>query len=61
MTEERLHDVLGDVAVDELRAEGVPSFRTRRVLRICVAILPGRFECGSFALMVTCRVAILVL
>jgi hypothetical protein len=38
--------------------EGVPSVRTRRVQRIRVAILPGRFECGTFALMMTRRVAI---
>jgi hypothetical protein len=37
---------------------GVPSLRTRRVQRICVAILPGRFACGTFALIVTRRVAI---
>jgi hypothetical protein len=45
-------------ALAEAGGEGVPSLRTRRVQRICVAILPGRSECGSFALMVTCRVAI---
>src|ERR1039457_5832809 len=28
-----------------------PSSRTRRVQRICVAILPGRSGCGSFALL----------
>ena len=38
--------------------DGMPSVRTRRVQRIRVAILPGRSWCGTFALMVTRRVAI---